>query len=70
MSYVFEGCPECFAQGKSNALYLDGGIVSCPAHGVVTDSQPMAEYRRHASLFLLGKAPTQTQPALSNVGST
>jgi len=66
---VFESCPECAEHGIANALYLHDGVVSCPAHGEVTDSRRMAEYRRRGSLFLLGKAPTQTQPVLSSEGS-
>ena len=63
---AFEGCPECQAEGKVNALYYDGVVVACPVHGEVTDPLRMAAYRQHASLFLLGKVPTRTQPALNN----
>lgn len=70
MKDILEGCPECHAAGKANLLYLNGGKVSCHVHGEVTDSQRMAEYRQHASLFQLGKVPTQTQPVSSSEGST
>jgi len=66
---VFESCPECAEYGIANALYLHDDVVSCPAHGEVRDSRRMAEYRQRGSQFLLGKAPTQTPPALSNEGS-
>lgn len=66
---VFEGCPECQAEGNANALYYDGEVVVCPVHGEVTDSQRMAAYRQHASLFLLGKVPKRTQLASNNEGT-
>ena len=60
MNDVFEGCPECQAEGKGNALYYDGEVVACPVHGEVTDPQRMAAYRQHGSRFLLGKVPKRT----------
>ena len=66
MNDVFTACPECHADGIANALYWDGEILACPVHGEVTDSQRMAEYRQHASLFLLGKVPSRKSPVSCN----
>ena len=63
MNEAFAGCPDCHATGTGNALYLSNGVVSCPVHGEVTDSQRMAEYRRRGTRFLLGNVPTQTPRA-------
>lgn len=67
---AFAGCPECFACGKGNPLYLDGGIVRCPVHGEVTDTSRMAEYRKAGTFFLLGLPPNpQKQPESNKEGN-
>jgi len=59
MNDVIEACPACQAEGKTNALYCNGEVVSCPIHGVVKDENRLALYKEHKSQFLTGYFPSK-----------
>ena len=54
MNDIIEACPDCQAECKTNALYYNGEVVSCPVHGVVKDENRLFQYNEHKSNFLTG----------------